>query len=95
VSGLALVIDHGSGVSTVYFHSETLLVGKGDHVAPGQVVSRSGNTGRSTDHACISSSICPPGPSTRSASARPDRVWISEEEIFDTFPLFACAHCSR
>jgi murein DD-endopeptidase MepM/ murein hydrolase activator NlpD len=48
VSGLALVIDHGSGVSTVYFHNEVLLVRKGDHVAQGQLVSRSGNTGRST-----------------------------------------------
>ena len=48
VSGLALVIDHGSGVSTVYFHNEQLLVHKGDHVAQGQIVSRSGNTGRST-----------------------------------------------
>ena len=48
VSGLALVIDHGSGVSTVYFHNEELLVRKGDHVAQGQIVSRSGNTGRST-----------------------------------------------
>src|SRR3954464_7803510 len=48
VSGLALVIDHGSGVTTVYFHNEQLLVRKGDRVAQGQVVSRSGNTGRST-----------------------------------------------
>ncbi|MFL5388093.1 MAG: M23 family metallopeptidase, partial [Myxococcales bacterium] len=48
VSGLALVIDHGSGVSTVYFHNEKLLVHRGDHVEQGQVISRSGNTGRST-----------------------------------------------
>jgi murein DD-endopeptidase len=48
VSGLALVIDHGSGVTTVYFHNEKLLVRKGDHVEQGQVVSRSGDTGRST-----------------------------------------------
>jgi murein DD-endopeptidase MepM/ murein hydrolase activator NlpD len=48
VSGLALVIDHGSGVSTVYFHNDRLLVHKGDRVERGQIISRSGNTGRST-----------------------------------------------
>jgi murein DD-endopeptidase MepM/ murein hydrolase activator NlpD len=48
VSGLALVIDHGSGVTTAYLHNAELRVRKGDRVSQNQVVARSGNSGRST-----------------------------------------------
>jgi murein DD-endopeptidase MepM/ murein hydrolase activator NlpD len=48
VNGRILVIDHGGGVVTVYCHNDDLLVADGDHVHRGQVIARSGNTGRST-----------------------------------------------
>ena len=48
VNGRILVLDHGRGVTTIYCHNDELLVGDGERVARGQVISRSGNTGRST-----------------------------------------------
>jgi murein DD-endopeptidase MepM/ murein hydrolase activator NlpD len=47
-NGLVVLIDHGSGVSTLYCHNDELLVSAGDSVEKGQIISRSGNTGRST-----------------------------------------------
>ncbi len=47
-NGRMLVLDHGRGVSSAYLHNSRLLVREGDVVKRGQVVSRSGNTGRST-----------------------------------------------
>ncbi|MGN6551200.1 MAG: M23 family metallopeptidase [Pararhizobium sp.] len=41
-------VDHGNGVATRYGHLSRLLVRAGDHVAYGDVVGRSGSTGRST-----------------------------------------------
>ncbi|MGI6611678.1 MAG: peptidoglycan DD-metalloendopeptidase family protein [Limnochordia bacterium] len=46
--GQLLVIDHGSGWETYYAHNSELRVAKGDAVRKGQVVARSGNTGRTT-----------------------------------------------
>ena len=48
VSGKLVLLDHGSGVSTLYCHNESLLVSVGDRVAAGQVIARSGNSGLST-----------------------------------------------
>jgi deoxyuridine 5'-triphosphate nucleotidohydrolase len=48
VNGRVVVIDHGHGVSTAYCHNQRMLVSVGQRVAPGQVISESGNTGRST-----------------------------------------------
>lgn len=48
VNGRIVVLDHGRGVTTAYLHNEALLVSPGERVAKGQIVSRSGNTGRST-----------------------------------------------
>ena len=48
VNGRILVVDHGGGVVTSYCHNDELLVGDGDHVRRGQMIARSGNTGRST-----------------------------------------------
>lgn len=46
--GQLLVIDHGSGWETYYAHCSELRVAKGDVVHKGQIVARSGNTGRTT-----------------------------------------------
>jgi murein DD-endopeptidase MepM/ murein hydrolase activator NlpD len=46
--GNYIVIDHGSGISTLYAHNSKLLVHVGDKVEGGQVISKSGSTGYST-----------------------------------------------
>lgn len=46
--GNYVVINHGSGISTLYAHNSKLLVKVGDKVKGGQVISKSGNTGYST-----------------------------------------------
>jgi len=46
--GKAVIIDHGSGVSTLYGHNSELVVGEGQRVNKGQVIARAGSTGYST-----------------------------------------------
>lgn len=46
--GLTVVIDHGNGLETRYAHLSGTEVQVGDQVDAGQVVARSGNSGRST-----------------------------------------------
>ncbi len=48
VNGRVLIIDHGRGVTTAYCHNSELLVRVGQRVERGDVISLSGNTGRST-----------------------------------------------
>ena len=48
LNGRILVIDHGRGVVTLYCHNDELLVHDGDRVGRGQLIARSGSTGRST-----------------------------------------------
>ncbi len=46
--GLSVKIDHGGGYTTLYAHNSSLLVHVGDRVYQGQIIARSGSTGRST-----------------------------------------------
>lgn len=46
--GYYVHIDHGGGLSTLYAHCSQLLVRAGQTVQAGEVVARSGSTGRST-----------------------------------------------
>jgi murein DD-endopeptidase MepM/ murein hydrolase activator NlpD len=48
VRGNAVVIDHGHGVLTGYWHMRALSVQAGDRVAPGQPLGEVGTTGLST-----------------------------------------------
>jgi murein DD-endopeptidase MepM/ murein hydrolase activator NlpD len=48
VRGNAVVLDHGHGVFTGYWHLETLGVKAGERVSPGQVIGAVGSTGLST-----------------------------------------------
>ncbi|PTL77900.1 M23 family metallopeptidase [Vitiosangium sp. GDMCC 1.1324] len=48
VNGRVLIVDHGRGVTTAYCHNSELLVRPGQRVARGELIARSGNTGRST-----------------------------------------------
>ena len=48
VRGNAVLIDHGHGVFTGYWHLSALNVKVGDRVAPGQVLGQVGSTGLST-----------------------------------------------
>jgi lipoprotein NlpD len=46
--GRMVVLDHGRGLTTVYAHNEQLLVEEGQRVEAGQLLARSGHTGRAT-----------------------------------------------
>jgi len=46
--GRVVKVDHGNGVVTVYAHLDRALVEKGEQVHRGDVIARSGNTGRSS-----------------------------------------------
>src|SRR5471032_176588 len=47
-NGRAIVLDHGRGVVTIYCHNDELLVHDGERVERGQIIARTGNSGRST-----------------------------------------------
>lgn len=47
-TGLTVVIDHGGGIQSMYFHLDKILVKKGDLVDKGQVIGQVGSTGRSS-----------------------------------------------
>jgi murein DD-endopeptidase MepM/ murein hydrolase activator NlpD len=46
--GYTILIDHGYGIMTKYAHNSKLYVNVGEQVKRGDVISKSGNTGRST-----------------------------------------------
>lgn len=46
--GNKVVIMHGNGISTLYAHCSSLVVGYGQHVKRGQTIARCGSTGDST-----------------------------------------------
>lgn len=46
--GKVVIISHGYGYETVYAHNNSIEVAVGDWVEKGQVISKVGNTGRST-----------------------------------------------
>ena len=43
--GLLVVLDHGSGLMTLYGHNQSLYKGVGDRVEAGEAIAASGNTG--------------------------------------------------
>ena len=47
-AGNSVIIDHGQGVYTCYFHLNKIFVSAGDFIQKGDIVGLSGNTGRST-----------------------------------------------
>ena len=50
--GNTIMIEHGSGIVTLYGHNESLAVGVGQHVNQGDVVAYCGSTGNSTGPHC-------------------------------------------
>jgi murein DD-endopeptidase MepM/ murein hydrolase activator NlpD len=47
-AGTAVVLDHGDGLFTMYFHLQESLVRPGERVARGQAIGRVGSTGRAS-----------------------------------------------
>lgn len=47
-SGKSLVIDHGLGLFTMYFHLSEILVDDGEEIKKGQVIAKVGKSGRAT-----------------------------------------------
>jgi len=47
-AGNSIIIDHGHGIYTCYFHLNKMLVNEGDFVQKGDTIALSGNSGRST-----------------------------------------------
>lgn len=45
--GLAVILDHGDGLRTLYAHSSNILVSEGEWVNKGQIIALVGNTGKS------------------------------------------------
>lgn len=48
LEGNLIVINHGTGIYTIYAHLKDMVVGEGDFVKKGQLIGYVGNTGRST-----------------------------------------------
>jgi murein DD-endopeptidase MepM/ murein hydrolase activator NlpD len=47
-AGTSVVLDHGHGLYTMYFHLQESLVREGQHVDKGEVIARVGSSGRAT-----------------------------------------------
>lgn len=47
-SGKSLIIDHGLGLFTMYFHLSEILVKEGDPVEKGEIIAKVGKSGRAT-----------------------------------------------
>ena len=47
-NGKFVLIDHGSGLSSIYIHMSTISVEKGDYIIKGDKIGEVGSTGRST-----------------------------------------------
>lgn len=48
LTGRTVIIDHGQGVMTAYFHLDTVLVRRGDQISAGKRIGRVGATGLAT-----------------------------------------------
>lgn len=47
-AGYHIIIDHGNGIKTYYYHSSNLIADEGDSVTAGQTIMLVGSTGQST-----------------------------------------------
>jgi murein DD-endopeptidase MepM/ murein hydrolase activator NlpD len=47
-SGNSVILDHGQGIFTMFFHLSKVLVTEGQQVKKGEVIALVGSTGRST-----------------------------------------------
>ena len=50
--GYTIIIDHGSGITSLYGHNSSLVAKKGQKVSKGQTIAKCGSTGWSTGNHC-------------------------------------------
>ena len=50
--GYTIIIDHGSGITSLYGHNSSLVAKKGQKVSRGQTIAKCGSTGWSTGNHC-------------------------------------------
>ena len=48
LAGNVVVVAHGAGIASAYYHLSQISVAEGDTVAPGDEIGRAGHTGRTT-----------------------------------------------
>ena len=46
--GNYIILDHGNGLFTAYYHCSSILISQGQTVKQGQVIAKAGHTGNTT-----------------------------------------------
>ncbi len=70
VRGNAVIIDHGLGVFTGYYHQSKIAVQEGQTINKGDLIGYVGDTGLPMAPICIGKCVSPIGTSTRTSGPK-------------------------